>query len=65
MAMGMRNEEALRAHKAHHLFGTTPNCHFLCMANGTPAGRDLLPKCVYANPASMPCFHISLDVLCD
>ena len=30
MAMGMGNKEALRTHKAHHLFGTTPNCHFLC-----------------------------------
>ena len=37
MAMGMGNKEALRAHKAHHLFGTTPNCHSFAMANGTPA----------------------------
>ena len=30
MAMGiMGNKEVLRAHKAHHLFGKTPNCHFL------------------------------------
>ena len=37
MAMGMGNKEALRAHKAHHLFGTTPNCHSFAMANGAPA----------------------------
>ena len=64
MAMGMGNKEALRTHKAHHLFGTTPNCHFLCDGEWPP-GRDLLPKRAYANPASMPCFHISLDVLSD
>ena len=64
MAMGMRNEEVLPTHKAHNLFGTTPNCHFLCDGEWHH-GRDLLPKRVYANPASMPCFHISLDVLSD
>ena len=65
MAMGMGNKEALRAHKAHHdhLFGTTPNCHSFAMANGMHPGQDLLPKRAYANPASMPCFYISLDVL--
>jgi len=65
MAMGMGNKEALRAHKAHHLFGTTPNCHSFAMAIEWRPGRDLLPKRAYANPASMPCFHISLDVLSD
>ena len=64
MAMGMGNKEALRTHKAHHLFGTTPNCHFLSHGE-YHIGRDLVPTRAYAIPACMACLQMSLDVLSD
>ena len=64
MAMAMGNKEVLRAHKAHHLFGTTPNCQFLCDGEWHP-GRDLVPMRAYAIPAYMACLQMSLDVLSD